>query len=89
MENIKISCPKCNWEPDGKPYWCCTCGTEWDTFSTIGRCPGCKRIWQNTQCIIDAGGCGAWSPHLDWYKGLDSVVTVLKEEIKKEWELMK
>jgi hypothetical protein len=77
MENIEIRCPKCNWEPDGKPYWQCTCGIQWDTFSTGARCPGCGKVWEDTQCILHAGGCGGWSPHLDWYKGLEEVVNKL------------
>ena len=87
MDNIKICCPKCNWEPDGKPYWQCSCGTSWNTFSTGGRCPNCKRVWENTQCIEHAGGCEAWSPHLDWYKGLDDIVDKLKEDIKRNWSV--
>ena len=86
MDKIKICCPKCNWEPDGQPYWQCSCGTEWDTFSTGGRCPDCKKVWSKTQCILEAGGCLAWSPHLDWYRGLDKIVIELKEEIKRNWE---
>ena len=87
MDNIKICCPKCNWEPDGKPYWQCSCGTRWNTFATGGRCPSCKKIWEQTQCIMDAGGCLAWSPHLDWYNGLDNIINALKEEIKKNWSV--
>ena len=81
MENIKICCPKCGWEPDGKPYWRCSCGHLWDTFSTGGRCPRCKKVWEKTQCIT----CFKWSPHLDWYNGLDDVMKELKEAIKKQW----
>ena len=85
MNNIKICCPVCNWEPDGKPYWQCSCGKVWDTFSTGGRCPDCKKVWEQTQCIQHAGGCTIMSPHLDWYKGLDDVIDALKEEIKRNW----
>lgn len=85
MADIHIRCPKCKWEPDGKPHWACTCGTVWDTFSTAGRCPGCGKIWKDTQCVINAGGCTAWSPHLDWYEGLDEIIERLKEEIKEGW----
>jgi len=81
MENIKICCPKCEWEPDGKPYWQCSCGHHWDTFSTGGRCPACKKVWEDTQCI----SCHKWSPHLDWYNGLEDIVQLLLEEIKKQW----
>ena len=57
MESIKVRCPKCKWEPDGKPYWRCSCGHKWDTFSTGGRCPACQKVWEETQCIEQAGGC--------------------------------
>lgn len=86
MEGINIRCPKCKWEPDGKPYWKCTCGLAWDTFSTAGRCPGCGKIWKETQCVSEVlGGCSAWSPHLDWYHGLDDIIQRLMEEIKEYW----
>lgn len=86
MDNIHISCPKCNWEPDGYPYWQCTCSHKWDTFSTGGRCPKCGKVWEDTQCISTrAAGCGKWSPHLDWYHGLNDIVIKLKEEILETW----
>ena len=69
--DIKIECPKCAWEPDGGAYWSCTCGHVWNTFATAGRCPSCNKQWKHTQCIRHQGGCNEFSPHLDWYKGLD------------------
>jgi hypothetical protein len=27
-----------------------------------------------------------WSPHLDWYNGLENIVEKLKEEIDKDWK---
>src|SRR5688572_17074630 len=83
MPDIHIRCPKCKWEPDGKPYWSCTCGHTWDTFSTAGRCPNCGKVWKDTQCIETAGGCPAWSPHLDWYEGLEEIINELKKEIEE------
>jgi hypothetical protein len=85
MDNIRICCPKCKWEPDGKPYWECSCGNVWDTFSTGARCPSCGRVHKLTQCVSEAGGCDKSSPHLDWYEGLDDVVQALKEEIEESW----
>ena len=85
MSDIHIHCPKCNWEPDGEPYWKCTCGYSWDTFATAARCPYCGKIWKDTQCVDTAGGCGSWSPHLDWYDGLDEIINRLKEEIEELW----
>jgi len=85
MDDIRIRCPKCDWEPDGKPYWQCTCGHVWDTFSTGGRCPSCAKVWEDTDCISHAGGCGKTSPHLDWYEGLEDIVAQLKAEILERW----
>jgi hypothetical protein len=69
---IKIECPKCAWEPKADSLWECTCGHIWDTFSTGGHCPHCKRIWHETQCLKSSeGGCEQWSSHLDWYKDLE------------------
>jgi len=80
--NIKIACPKCDWEPDGGDHWQCTCGHLWNTFDTGGKCPKCGKEWKHTQCPLpfeSLGGCGAWSPHIDWYKNLSN-------EMKKEAE---
>jgi len=86
MSDISIRCPKCKWKPDGLPYWACSCGHNWDTFSTAGRCPSCGKIWKNTRCVQpEFGGCLAWSPHLDWYDGLDEIIEKLKEEIEELW----
>jgi hypothetical protein len=78
---IEISCPKCNWEPDGGPYWRCTCGQRWNTFATAGKCPKCAKVWSLTQCPgpYFPEGCGTWSKHIDWYKNLG-------EEMRKEIE---
>lgn len=69
MENIKISCPKCSWEPDGGAWWNCSCGTTWNSFDTVGVCPSCNRKWHMTQCPGPGfpGGCGKWSKHDNWY----------------------
>lgn len=58
-----VQCPKCEWKPDGKPYWECECGHSWNTFDTRGKCPSCGKQWQTTQCHA----CGKWSPHSRWY----------------------
>lgn len=81
MAEVKIACPKCEWEPSPSDHWTCSCGHAWHTFDTAGRCPSCKKQWNETQCLGPAvGGCGAWSPHLDWYRNLDDW---LREEIEK------
>lgn len=81
MNAIRIRCPKCEWEPDGKPYWVCTCEHKWDTFSTGGRCPACHKVWEDTRCPSSGGGCHEWSPHLDWYENLDDAVQEISAEI--------
>ena len=70
----RIRCPLCRWQPTPSSVWSCYgagtpeppfggCGTEWNTFSTAGRCPGCQHQWQWTSCLR----CGGWSLHDDWY----------------------
>ncbi|PUZ22445.1 hypothetical protein DCM91_14335 [Chitinophaga costaii] len=81
MDSLKIRCPKCKWEPDGKPYWQCSCGHVWDTFTTGGRCPACQKVWEDTCCIYPPAGCLQWSPHLDWYEHLDNILLEIREVI--------
>lgn len=60
----KIRCPRCNWEPDGKPYWQCElCFARFNTSETRARCPTCSNRWRETQCIA----CHRLSPHENWY----------------------
>jgi DNA-directed RNA polymerase subunit RPC12/RpoP len=70
-----VRCPLCAWRPTAASRWCCwwsegpeayfvSCGAEWNTFTTRGRCPGCQHQWQWTSCLR----CGEWSPHEDWYE---------------------
>ena len=70
-----VRCPLCSWRPSKDDVWCClshdtpeppfpSCGTEWNTFSTHGRCPGCSHQWKWTSCLR----CGEWSLHDDWYE---------------------
>ena len=68
-DEIEIKCPKCAWQPDGGYYWECACGMVWNTFETQGVCPKCNKRWLDTQCPGPGypGGCGEWSPHVDWY----------------------
>lgn len=68
--DIKIACPKCEWEPDKNSAWQCTCGHQWNTFNTGGKCPSCGFVWKDTQCLRFS--CLSWSPHIDWYKNLQS-----------------
>ncbi len=61
--NIIIACPACEWQPDGEAYWRCSCGFNWNTFDTAGKCPACKKQWEITYCP----GCGKTTPHKEWY----------------------
>lgn len=76
----RIYCPKCEWEPAPHDRWQCvsSCGMVWNTFDTGGRCPGCSRQWEYTQCL----SCGVFSPHEDWYhdEGLDAFLRSLEHE---------
>ena len=75
MATIKIVCPKCEWEPKPTDLWQCSCRHSWHTFDTCGRCPECGKQWNDTQCHGPwNGGCARWSPHVDWYKGLDELM---------------
>jgi hypothetical protein len=78
-DDILICCPSCKWEPFEDSMWECNCGTVWNTFSTAGRCPGCGKVWKDTQCPE----CSAWNPHLDWYNGLDKIVRKLTEAVEE------
>jgi hypothetical protein len=60
---LTIQCPKCEWRPDGKAYWQCSCDHTWDTFKTAGKCPKCSKQWETTYCP----GCGDSPNHKDWY----------------------
>jgi DNA-directed RNA polymerase subunit RPC12/RpoP len=71
----RIRCPLCNWRPLVSSVWSCFaqgtpeppfdgCGTEWNTFTTRGRCPRCRHQWRWTSCLQ----CHGWSLHDDWYE---------------------
>jgi len=72
QKNIRISCPKCEWKPDGGSYWQCSiCKTKWNTFETRAHCPGCGKVYDVTVCPKSRGGCGELSPHDDWYEEVE------------------
>lgn len=83
--DIEICCPKCEWKPDGRAYWQCSCGCTWNTFETAGKCPSCSKSWEDTMCPGPGfpGGCGKWSKHIDWYRNLDKS---FKEELEKSFK---
>jgi hypothetical protein len=64
-DEFEIYCPKCAWRPQPQDRWACepACGTVWNTFWTRGLCPGCRKLWADTQCLA----CREFSPHKQWY----------------------
>jgi hypothetical protein len=82
MDSIKPYCPTCGWQPDGKAHWKCECGHQWNSFDTVGRCPCCKKNWEFTQCVEDAGGCNDFARHEDWYPELNGIVKELAQELQ-------
>lgn len=77
---IKIYCPKCQWEPLQTSRWFCTCGRSWNTFDTGGVCPKCSKVWDDTACLA----CTRWSRHRDWYHDFIDGVLVQDEELSEE-----
>jgi hypothetical protein len=69
MSDLKIYCPKCEYEPDEWDLWSCSCGHAWHTFDTCGKCPQCAKVWLDTACP----SCSKWSKHHDWYHNLPPV----------------
>jgi len=74
----RIRCPLCRWQPTASSRWRClvsgtpeppfdACGAVWNTFSTGGRCPGCRHQWRWTTCLR----CLEHSLHKDWYASED------------------
>jgi len=74
-----IRCPQCGWRPTASSRWHCirsgtpepffnACGTVWNTFTTRGRCPGCRHQWRWTTCL----SCHQHSLHEDWYEKRDA-----------------
>lgn len=77
MQEQKIRCPKCEWEPRQESRWRCTCNHSWNTFDTYGKCPACSKVWKHTACP----SCKQWSPHADWYVDLSDIdISIVKEE---------
>jgi hypothetical protein len=58
-----IRCPRCQWQPGAEALWQCSCGFQWNTFTTRGVCPHCSKAWQVTDCP----NCEQRSPHHAWY----------------------
>ncbi len=58
-----VRCPRCAWAPRIDDQWQCSCGARWNTFTTRGQCPQCRKQWSETACL----GCKQRSPHAAWY----------------------
>jgi len=72
VNDTNVSCPKCGWEPDEKDIWVCDeCKTRWNTFQTRGKCPGCGKVFIDTQCSKQKGGCGELSLNAEWFQLVD------------------
>lgn len=70
-----VACPLCGSTPPPSYLWICFpgCETQWDTFATGGRCPGCGRQWTHTSCP----DCCRLSPHEQWYRESDAATADL------------
>jgi len=74
MTEIRIRCPRCDWEPDSGALWqWSSCGCTWDTFTTRGQCPDCSTRYKETACLKLRGGCGEMSRHSDWYEYIEEL----------------
>lgn len=69
QKDLIIQCSSCEWNPDGKKHWACSCEYKWDTFKTKGKCPKCKTQWEDTRCPA----CGKSTPHSNWYKTKEEI----------------
>ena len=82
IDGMHINCPKCGWEPDESCRWVCdVCRTKWNTFETHGKCPGCGKIFVETQCL--SSRCWQISPHADWYQEIET-----PDKPKSIWSLL-
>lgn len=72
MTEIRIRCPRCDWEPDAGAVWqCINCGCVWNTFTTRAQCPDCSTRHKETACLKLRGGCGKMSRHSEWYEYIE------------------
>jgi hypothetical protein len=87
IDGSYISCPKCGWEPNENCLWICDeCRTKWNTFETHGKCPGCGKVFIDTQCIRRKGGCGQMSLNVDWYEPVEAILPKEKEKFVWFWQ---
>jgi len=82
-----VSCPKCGWEPNEGDIWVCDeCRIKWNTFNTHGKCPGCGKVFIDTQCRARTGGCGQLSLNADWYKPIELSEPDKKQKMGWFWQ---
>ena len=47
---LDIHCPNCEWVPDNKKHWTCSCGENLNPFKLeTSHCPKCDKKWENTK----------------------------------------
>jgi Zn-dependent protease len=64
--HFEFACPACGQSPPAGDYWTCgRCQTRFDTFTHLGRCPGCGGQAVDTQCVH----CHARHPITRWMTG--------------------
>lgn len=84
---LDIHCPNCEWIPDNKKYWNCSCGETLNPFKLgTSNCPKCEKKWKNTICPIAVGGCNTTSLHLDWYHNNAQYINYHLEKILSKFE---
>jgi hypothetical protein len=87
IDGSYIRCPKCGWEADESCRWVCdVCNTKWNTFETNAKCPGCGKVFVDTQCMRSRGGCGYMSLNVDWYQPIAEAPPKEKEKFTWFWQ---
>jgi len=87
IDGTYVSCPKCGWEPDETCRWMCDeCRTKWNTFETNATCPGCGKVFIDTQCLRSRSGCGQMSLNADWYVPIEDASPKEKEKFTWFWQ---
>ena len=85
---LDIHCPNCEWFPDGKKHWNCSCGETINPFKLeISNCPKCEEKWKNTTCPTAVGGCNTASLHLDWYHNNAEYINYHLEKILSKFDM--
>ena len=87
VNGANVSCPRCGWEPQESDIWVCdVCRTKWNTFETNAKCPGCGKVFVDTQCPRSKGGCGQMSLNVEWYEPVGAAAPKEKEKFVWFWQ---